>query len=457
MDMRAENGTQNGQGIAGDTVRVKPQEGALELARIVDALRAGQTPDAAAVAAVQALRPKSVQGNATEGVLGGREPAEVIDDLHSGDPERQRAAWTFVESLLVPDLVDVLKDRERTDWQKKAPPREWLIKGWLPRGRIGILSAEGGAGKSMLALQLAALMADGGGAWIGRAGDKLVMPDVAAGTVVFASWEDEADEIRRRLNYVEQAETVSAPWLGQDAPDLLTRRIDNRLLFLDMQGLGPLWAGDLTNSRAKETSAGEALRRYCETLDHAPDLLVLDSLAAAYGSGENERAQVREFMGSWDAWGRARDCAILIIHHPAKSGEGKEQGYSGNTDWHNASRWRWHLDMEGGPALRCAKASYGPVPEAVYLERTASTHWTWRVKSDQAPPPKVHTLEGGPLSGEEVSEEQLHGLKSKGFVNPSRASASKKGQTASAEAWRKVIAKYGAGKTRRADIDTSDL
>ena len=42
MDKQAEYGTQNGQGIAGKTVPIRPRAGALELARIVDAVRAGR-------------------------------------------------------------------------------------------------------------------------------------------------------------------------------------------------------------------------------------------------------------------------------------------------------------------------------------------------------------------------------------------------------------------------------
>ena len=44
-------------------------------------------------------------------------------------------------------------------WIGPWPDREWLIEGWLPVGRLGMLSGRGGRGKSRLALQLAARMA----------------------------------------------------------------------------------------------------------------------------------------------------------------------------------------------------------------------------------------------------------------------------------------------------------
>ena len=44
-------------------------------------------------------------------------------------------------------------------WIGPWPDREWLIPGWLPVGRLGMLSGRGGRGKSRLALQLVARMA----------------------------------------------------------------------------------------------------------------------------------------------------------------------------------------------------------------------------------------------------------------------------------------------------------
>ena len=88
-----------------------------------------------------------------------------------------------------------------TDWRAiDAPPREWLIRDWLPAGRIGMLSGKGGSGKSMLAVQLAAALASGEREWLGRAGVDSLLP-LATDTpwpVVYAGYEDEAEEIRRR-------------------------------------------------------------------------------------------------------------------------------------------------------------------------------------------------------------------------------------------------------------------
>ena len=81
------------------------------------------------------------------------------------------------------------------DWSKVVPPREWLVLNWLPRGRVALLTGEGGQGKSLLALQLAAAVAAGDPVWL-SGGPKLAISNTT--TAVIATWEDEADEISVR-------------------------------------------------------------------------------------------------------------------------------------------------------------------------------------------------------------------------------------------------------------------
>ena len=78
-------------------------------------------------------------------------------------------------------------------WGHTQPePRQWLIDERLPAGRVALLTGEGGAGKSRLALQLAAGVASGGEnrEWIsgphGAMRLGIAVPDDGA-SVVFAS------------------------------------------------------------------------------------------------------------------------------------------------------------------------------------------------------------------------------------------------------------------------------
>ena len=244
----------------------------------------------------------------------------------------------------------------RTDWTADPGPRQWLVEGWLPAGRVALLSGQGGAGKSRLALQLALALVERRKNWLPDGPDL-----VDSGPAVIATWEDEPDEVARRLRgMVETQDRL------EDLKD--------RLHVLDFAGKGAFWQPPADGSRhtstlGELTLAGEWTRTYCET--HKARLLLVDPLAAAYACNENDRGLVRAFMTSWDGWARATNCAVLVVSHPAKAAE---SDYSGSTDWHASARAVWKLrtaETDAGnstgkakekapaPRLDCLKTSYG--------------------------------------------------------------------------------------------------
>ena len=250
-------------------------------------------------------------------------------------------------------------------------PRRWLVRDWLPAGRVALLTGPGGVGKSRLVLQLAAGIASGGGqgdAWIDTPDTDTLRLGAASRSegdcVVYASWEDEPEEIYRRLA---QVSGDGAPWV---TPDRL-----RGLHLVDMAGMGPIWAPDAgrhISTIAAITPAGQRLRRHCE--ENAARLLILDPLAAAYAGDENARGLVRAFVADWDAWGRANDCAVILVAHPPKSGA----TFAGSTDWQGAVRAMWMLvkDKRGAKTgddnlltwkLSLEKSNYGPEQEPLHL------------------------------------------------------------------------------------------
>ena len=323
-------------------------------------------------------------------------------DVDNGDggklaQERLRAAREAVNAVrtMRPVVTAAQHAEPVTDWTGRPPDREWLIDGWLAVGRVHLLTGAGGRGKSRLALQLAAAVASNEPdawpvPWTGTrpSGDHpptLPPPFPPGGMpVVVASWEDEAAEVHRRL----VAQPVDVATLG------------NRLHYVDAAAWGPLWApvGTAHVQTVPElTAAGRRLRRLCERV-HAR-LLIVDPLAAAYGSDENVRGLVRQYMASWDAWGRAHRCAVLMIAHPPKAtGAGSgDDWWSGSTDWPAAARSAWALhhkaatEANGKRAaaqpertwLQCHKASYGAPPEPVHLLADGVT-WraVWRPEAE---------------------------------------------------------------------------
>ena len=257
-----------------------------------------------------------------------------------------------------------------TDWTAAPAERTWLIPGWLPAGRVGLATGTGGAGKSRLALQLAAPIAAGERDWLPNGGPALKTQDPAP--AVLATWEDEPDELARRL-----PGSNHAAGRGRD--------FGGRLHGLDFAGCGPLWGppeGAPASTPGELAPAGKWLRAYCE--EHRPRLLVVDPLAAAFACNENDRGIVRQFMSDWDGWARAAECAVLFVAHPSKS----TPEYSGSTDWQAAARFVWTLGVEKdakAPRLVCTKRSYGRRPAPLWLhgypdwsvtnEKSAALDW----------------------------------------------------------------------------------
>ena len=224
----------------------------------------------------------------------------------------------------------------------------------------------------------------------------LALDATHAGPVVYASWEDERDEAGRRIAK-----------FGVDGL-AIPANLAGRLRYLDLRGEGPLWgpAGEARHLAAlgELTPVGRRVRATCETLNAR--LLVVDSLAGAYGSDENTRALVRLFCADWDRWATDTRCAVMLIAHPPKTPGGAGAGqvdrdYAGSTDWHGAARWRWTLDpadtgettpgRNGGKprpvealALALAKSSYGPDGYRLFLEPSDSKNGWLGVSSTHA-------------------------------------------------------------------------
>ena len=269
----------------------------------------------------------------------------------------------------------------------------WIVKDWLPAGRVALLAGKGGNGKSKLALMLACAMSgavkhsDSVAKWLepaasANAAALEVEPDYRESSVVFASWEDNHKHITRRaLNWPEAARLAgqqNKPRAGIGELHALTGT-PSRLRTVYVQQRGPMWgmpAGAHRAIRASLLPVGRQLLEYA--VANNARLLVLDPVAAVFGGNENDRAAVREFMSMLDAFAQEHDCAVLVLAHPPKD---KESDFSGSTDWHAASKVLWTFERAGkGGAedsnapleLKCVKSNYGPLPRKLHLKE-----WKW--------------------------------------------------------------------------------
>lgn len=227
------------------------------------------------------------------------------------------------------------------------PPREWLVPDMIPQGTVSLLYGDGGTGKSLIALQLA-ISTVLRRVWLGK------LP--ASGPVIYFSAEDDRQELHRRMHSVCKLHSATAGELGG-------------LHIADMAGKDALLAS--IGKKTGTLSASPVLR----TLDERaaairPKLIVLDTLADIYPGNENDRSQVRHFVGLLRGLAIRHRCAVLVLAHPSLTGIASGTGASGSTAWNNSVRSRLYFERvksdgyESDPdarRLKVMKSNYGPI------------------------------------------------------------------------------------------------
>ena len=265
------------------------------------------------------------------------------------------------------------------DWRDDEPDvgQQWFIDDWVLANRVSVFTGWGGVGKSRLILQMMVAATTelptfattevppkflpGGAKVVGS------LPSIAhASPAILCTWEDNRDEILSRLR------SICYKW------QMSLADINGKLYHKWLLGQGPIWAPARSahiSTGASQTRLSHEIRQEAE--DKGAKLLVIDSVASAYMSNENERGMVRDFLGSWDLWADETKTTVIMIAHPAKSGG----DISGSTDWYNEPRSLIGLRQETQDSgkgarsnpeecvvLRRLKGNYGKPVKPVALE-----------------------------------------------------------------------------------------
>ncbi len=261
---------------------------------------------------------------------------DIVNDVLGDKPKRgnrqdtptEPLAWNVIRSHTLPFV--------------RPPEREWIAQDWVPMKVTTSLYADGGVGKTLLALQLQCSTAS-------------LIPWCGLATVQCRSLglycEDDADELHRRtLDICDAAGRVPSDLDGMMTISGYGQ--DNALAEPDEVG------------RMRKTSAFFALKNLIK--EERPSLVVLDTAADLFAGDENNRQQVRQFIGFLNGLAYEHNCAIFLNAHPSKAGLAKDGRLdSGSTAWNNSVRSRLTLDRpaEDGAdpverVLRRPKANY---------------------------------------------------------------------------------------------------
>lgn len=159
----------------------------------------------------------------------------------------------------------------------EPPPIPWIVPGVLANKAISLIYGDPGVGKSLTALALARAITDGGAAMgLQCRRDRVLLLDAENGK----------DEIHRRVKA-----------LGFER-GLFPNEVRGFSLDVNYEVL-------------------EGLMLSCEY----PGVLILDSLRTLWPEGdENDSGTVTRMLTTLQALARQYEIAVLIIHHPNKSG-----------------------------------------------------------------------------------------------------------------------------------------
>ncbi|WP_082634731.1 helicase RepA family protein [Aeromonas schubertii] len=192
------------------------------------------------------------------------------------------------------DLITSLCPQDlRSAFIEPPKPLDFVLPG-LPVGCVGALVSPGGAGKSMLALQLAMQIA-GGPDWIG-------LGKLGRGTVLYLPAEDPWPVLHQRL---------FALGGGLDAE--LRANVERNLRLIPLQGSSP---------NVLDSHWWEAIAIWAEGVR----LIVIDTLRRFHDADENAACAMTQVLGQLERLAMRLGCAVLFVHHTSKSAVFQEVG-----------------------------------------------------------------------------------------------------------------------------------
>ena len=205
-------------------------------------------------------------------------------------------------------------EQSGTDWgnailPERIAPRPWLLDGMLMRGKASLILAAGSAGKSSVALALAAHLAVG----LDFAGHKVKGP---CKSIVY-NGEDDIQEQSRRL--IALCTSYNLDFAKVRPQVMLLSQREMRMDLVAKQFNQPMKNEVIIKTLVDKASAEDV------------GLLILDPLVKVHKCDENDSVQMDAVMETITDIAHDADIAVLVLHHVAKA-QGRQEDRIGNPD-----------------------------------------------------------------------------------------------------------------------------
>jgi RecA-family ATPase len=281
------------------------------------------------------------------------EKEDINDTLRNKGEEAVRERSDQAKVYKFKKQNDDLEPLPYIDLVDDPPRREWFVLDRIPANNITLFTGDGAAGKSLAFLQLAAatsLDRD----WLGT------LPK--QGPVLYLSFEDDGDEINRRLADI-------ARHYGVTVSDIKTNLHAVSIVDEDVSFA--------TFNRDVIPNPTRFFKRVQNDVERIKPILIgIDTATDIYAGSELDRGQVKRFLKLL----RKLKTTIVLLSHPSLSGIASGSGISGTTGWHNTVRARMYLksaneekdknkedDDSDLRIIQFKKNNYGPVSESILL------------------------------------------------------------------------------------------
>lgn len=280
-----------------------------------------------------------------------------VDEFKAADPTREfsydndTGSWHEVRkpepTFTRVSLADVFTN--------PPPDQEYVWDGLIPRGVLTLLSANGGTGKSLKSLQLAAH----------RAVEKpfLGLQTKRTGKTLYFSAEDSTDIVRRRFASVCKADSLNPAEVSENL--IVLDATDNPALYVEKMAAG-VRGGEKTHAYNKLAAMIK---------DEGVDFLIVDNASDSYDADPIDRQRVGEFVRLLVKLVKAQQGTVLLLAHvnrnTARGHGSNSQDFADSAAWHNKARSRLFLkaEKENSPdlILEHQKANLGRKREPLLL------------------------------------------------------------------------------------------